>query len=160
MAIGIFEHRFTVSGSVRKVAAFHYDSRAFHCLTPPGCFLRVHHQQPLADNSVNQFTIWVGPIAVSWKAVHSEVGETGFVDTQLAGPMKSWVHRHTFERVSDNRTTVVDRVAYEHFPGWRGIRSRILFANTSLKLLFAWRAWVTRRGIRSICCDVQDSQSS
>ncbi len=154
MACRMFEHRFAVLGSVREVAAFHYGSRSFDCLAPPGCFLRVHHQEPLADNSVNEFTMWVGPVPVYWKAVHSEVRETGFVDTQLAGPMKSWVHRHTFERVSDDKTIVVDRVRYEHFSGWRGVRSQILFAKTSLRVLFGWRAWATRRGVRSICCDV------
>ena len=149
----IFEHRFVVSASVAEVAAFHYGSNAFQFLVPPGLLLRVHLQEPLANESVNEFTMWMGPIPVYWKAVHSGVSGTGFVDTQVAGPMKSWVHRHRFKRVSDQETVVVDRVGYEHFTGWRGIRSRVLFSRTGLKILFAWRARATQRAVRSMCRD-------
>jgi ligand-binding SRPBCC domain-containing protein len=145
-----FEHRFIVSAPITKVAAFHYDSKAFHQLVPPGLILRCHLQEPIANGSVTEFTMWMGPIPVYWRAVHSEVSETGFVDTQAAGPMKSWVHRHTFEHVTDRETAVVDHIEYEHFTGWRGIRSQVLFARIGLSVLFAWRRRATQRGVRSM----------
>ena len=147
----LFEHRFVVSAPIAAVAAFHYDSAAFRRLVPPGLLLQVHQQEPLADDSVNDFTMWMGPIPVHWRAAHSEVSETGFVDTQVAGPLKSWVHRHTFECVSSQETAVVDCIDFEHFTGWRGIRSRALFARIGLRVLFAWRARATRRGVQFTC---------
>ncbi|MCH2201103.1 MAG: hypothetical protein MK102_03975 [Fuerstiella sp.] len=144
----IFEHLFIVPAPVAEVAAFHYLSGAFRRLVPPGLLVQVHQQEPLADNSIVEFTMWLGPLPVFWKAVHSEVSDTGFVDTQVAGPMKSWIHHHRFERLSNSETAVVDQINYEHFTGWRGIRSRCLFTRGSLKILFAWRAYATRVGVR------------
>lgn len=143
-----FEHRFTVPGTVQEVSAFHRDPHAFRQLVPPGMILQVHRQDPLANDSVNEFTMWMGPVPVYWKAVHRDVSDRGFTDSQEAGPMKSWVHRHSFERVSDQETAVVDRIEYEHFAGWRGVRSRLLFARIGLHILFAWRTRATRQGVQ------------
>lgn len=145
-----FEHRFVVSGSVADVAAFHRDPQAFRKLVPPGMILQIHKQEPLANESVNEFTMWMGPVPVYWKAVHSDVTDEGFTDHQAAGPMRSWVHRHSYGQVSAGEAVVVDRIDYEHFSGWRGIRSRLLFSRMGLSVLFAWRAWATRRGVNAL----------
>ncbi len=142
-----FEHSFVVNASVAEVARFHGAAEAFRSLVPPGMLLQIHLQEPLANDSINEFTMWMGPIPVYWKAVHSNVGPTGFTDTQAAGPIRSWVHCHTFERVSDRETAVVDRIEYQHYTGWRGVRSQLLFSRIGLRFLFAWRAWATRRGL-------------
>lgn len=142
-----FEHRFVVKASVTDVARFHRAAEAFRRLVPPGMRLQIHLQEPLANDSINEFTMWMGPIPIYWKAVHSRVSPGGFSDTQVDGPMRSWVHCHTFERVSEQETAVVDRIEYEHHSGWRGIRSRLLFSKIGLRFLFAWRAWATRRGV-------------
>ena len=148
--MAVFEHRFVVSGTVEQVNAFHRAPEAFRRLVPPGMILQIHHQEPLAAGSVSEFTMWMGPLPVYWKAVHSDVTETGFTDTQAAGPMQSWLHRHSFEPVSDQETAVVDRIEYSHFSGWRGMLSRVLFAPVGLRALFAWRAGATRRGVRAM----------
>ncbi len=145
----IFQHRFTVQASLRDVAAFHASKEAFQRLVPPGMILQIHRQDPLANDSVNEFTMWMGPVPIYWKAVHSDVTDTGFVDSQTAGPMRSWVHRHTYEQTNDNQTAIVDHIEYEHDTGWRGIRSRLLFTRLGLSLLFGWRTWATRRGVAS-----------
>jgi ligand-binding SRPBCC domain-containing protein len=131
-----FEHRFVVKASVAEVTRFHGAAEAFRSLVPPAMLLQIHIQEPLANDSINEFTMWMGPIPIYWKAVHSNVELTGFTDTQTTGPMKSWVHHHVFERVSDQETAVVDRIEYEHHTGWRGLRSRLL-----------WRTRATRRGL-------------
>jgi len=145
----VFEHRFSVAAAVERVAAFHYAAEAFSRLIPPGMILRIHQQDALANDSVNEFTMWMGPIPVYWKAVHSDVSDSGFVDTQTAGPMAAWVHTHSFEAVSADECVVIDHIEYEHHKGWRGIRSRLLFARMGLRVLFAWRALATRRSVRS-----------
>jgi|GEM_PF-200524 len=150
LLMSLFQHRFTVQASLEEVAAFHESPEAFRRLVPPGMFLQVHRQDDLANQSVNEFTMWMGPIPVYWKAVHSDVTETGFVDTQADGPMRSWVHRHRYERTDDDQTLVIDHIEYEHHSGWRGIRSRLLFTPFGLKLLFTWRKWATRRTVAAM----------
>lgn len=147
--MNIFQHQFTVPASLRDVAAFHASRDAFRLLVPPGMILQIHRQDPLANESVNEFTMWMGPVPIYWKAVHSDVTDTGFVDNQTAGPMRSWIHRHTYKQTKDNQTVIVDRIEYEHESGWRGIRSRLLFTRLGLRLLFAWRTSATRRGVAS-----------
>lgn len=36
-----------------------------------------------------------------------------FVDEQIKGPYKTWIHRHTFEEVSLKETKMIDYVRYE-----------------------------------------------
>jgi len=146
----VFQHRFTVGASLEEVASFHTSPEAFRRLVPPGLILQIHRLDQLANESVNEFTMWMGPVPVYWKAVHTDVTANGFVDTQAEGPMRRWVHQHTYERVADDITSVVDHIEYEHHSGWRGIRSRLLFMRPGLKLLFAWRAWATRRTVASM----------
>ncbi len=58
-----------------------------------------------------------------------------FVDEQLSGPYRRWVHEHVFEAVSRG-TVVRDRVEYEA-PGGRLVHS--LFVKPSLKRIFDYR---------------------
>ena len=110
--------------------------------------MQVHKFEPLAEGSVGEFTMWMGPIPVRWKAVHSNVSETSFTDTQVSGPMKSWVHTHTFKSIADNRTEVHEHIEYEHFGGLKGLWSRLLFPKPGLIALFTIRKMITRKQVR------------
>lgn len=35
-----------------------------------------------------------------------------FVDEQLKGPYRAWIHQHTFEEMGDGQTLMRDRVCY------------------------------------------------
>ena len=144
-----FESRFVVDAGIDEVAEFHFRPGILKTLTPPLMVMQVHQFEPLADGSVAEFTMWMGPIPVYWKAVHSDVGPTGFTDTQTEGPMKTWVHRHEFVAVNDQQTEVRDTISYEHHGGIKGLWSRILFPKPALRMLFAIRARITRRNVES-----------
>lgn len=143
----VFDYRFTVDAPLRSVSAFHFERGILKALTPPLMIMQVHRFDPLAEDSIGEFTMWMGPVPVRWKALHSAVSETGFTDTQVSGPMKSWVHTHTFTALADDRTEVHEHIEFEHFPGLRGLWSRLLFPRPALWLLFTYRRWATRRAV-------------
>lgn len=144
----VFDYRFTVDAPLAAVSAFHFEPGILKTLTPPLMIMRVHRFDPLAEGSIGEFTMWMGPIPVYWKAEHSGVSETGFTDTQVAGPMKSWVHTHRFRAIDEQTTEVHEHIEFEHYGGLKGIWSRILFPRVGLIALFTCRRWITRREVR------------
>ncbi len=144
----VFDFRFTVAAPLAAVSAFHFQTGILKALTPPLMIMQVHRFDPLANGSIGEFTIWMGPIPVRWVAEHSEVSGTGFIDTQTRGPMKSWKHTHRFRSVSPDVTEVHEHIEFEHHSGLRGLWSRILFPRPALIVLFSYRRWATRRAVR------------
>ena len=142
-----YSHRFNVRAPLEAVAEFHSDSRALKQLTPPPLFVSFNQVEPLAEGSVADFTMWFGPLPIQWVATHSEVDPLrGFTDTQTIGPFEAWIHRHSFERVDDDTTAVVDRVQAtpSSHPFW-GIVSRFMWL--TLPILFAYRFRQTRKAL-------------
>ena len=143
-----FSSNFVVRAPLEAVARFHADPRAIVRLTPPPTVTRVHRMDPLGEGSVSEFTMWIGPIPIRWRAVHSSFNHLkGFTDTQERGPMAQWVHRHSFRALSADRTEVTDQIWYRHPAGWRGIFTRMLFSRVPLRALFGYRAWATQRAL-------------
>lgn len=141
----VFDYSFTVRAPLAAVAEFHHDTRALKRLTPPPLFAQLHRVEPLAENSVAEFTLWFGPLPVHWVAIHSSVDpQRGFTDTQQSGPMLYWQHTHRFEAVDDGATRVSEHIEYAHHPGRRGVFSRLLFNPPALRALFFYRGLVTR----------------
>lgn len=139
-----FNYSFTVKAPLAAVSRFHHDSSVLKMLTPPPLFVQIHDFEPLAEGAKASFTLWFGPFPIHWEAVHTNVGQYGFTDTQVRGPLKRWQHAHRFSAVNAIVARVIDRVEYEHHSGWRGLWTRILFNRPALYLLFTGRKWLTR----------------
>lgn len=142
-----YSHRFQVQAPLKSVADFHQDSRALKGLTPPPLFVSFNKVEPLAEGSVIDFTMWLGPLPIRWVATHSEVDPLhGFTDTQTAGPFDVWVHRHSFNRIDEHTTNVIDLIKAKpsDHPFW-GIISRFMWL--TLPVLFAYRTRQTRRAL-------------
>jgi len=144
----VFNYTFTVNAPKATVAAFHHDTSVLKKLTPPPIFVQIHNYEPLAENSIAQFTLWFGPIPIHWKAIHTNIDESGFTDTQARGPLKSWQHTHRFSELAAEITLVSEHIEYEYEPRLRGLLGRILFSRPALYLLFTARKAITRRQIK------------
>ncbi len=150
-----FTRSFQVAATLEKVAEFHQDAKSLRILTPPPVFVQFHRIEPLAESSIADFTLWLGPIPIHWVAIHSEVDPlSGFTDTQLSGPYTFWKHQHRYypaepskgESLNKMLTIISDEI--EAVPGkglWNGTISRLLLLG--LPVMFAYRAWRTRRAI-------------
>jgi ligand-binding SRPBCC domain-containing protein len=138
-----YRHSFTVNVPLSTVADFHKDTRALRLLTPPPLTVKFNNIEPLAEGSIADFTMGVGPVSVRWVAVHSEVTEqNGFVDTQTQGPFRSWRHHHQFRAIDDNTTEVIDEIEAEY----GNLISRFMWLN--LPFLFGYRAWRTKKVLK------------
>ena len=140
-----FKFSFTVDAPLKAVADFHADTNALKKLTPPPVIAQMQDIEPMGEGSISRFTLWVGPLPIRWKAVHSNVSQYGFTDTQAEGPAKSWVHSHTFTPITGAQTLIEEHIEYEHNNGFWGLVTRFLFAKPNLFLMFTYRKLVTRR---------------
>jgi ligand-binding SRPBCC domain-containing protein len=140
-----YQHRFRVKASVHRVAEFHRHAASMATITPPPIIVKIHHApHVLSDGDRMNFTMWIGPLPVYWEAQIEAASSKGFTDRQLRGPFQRWVHRHSFLAVDENTTEVMDEVesGLRRHPFWWlvGLSMRL-----GLPLLFAFRAWKTRR---------------
>ena len=139
----VFDFKFKVKAPVKKVIEFHEGTATLKTLTP--AYVKIHEMEPLADGSISRFTVWFGPLPIKWTARHSDVGPTGFTDTHIDGPMKSWAHTHKFTAINAATTQVTERVEYEHQPLPKGVITRIIFSKPSMYGLFTYRMIQTKR---------------
>ncbi len=144
-----FKNSFQVKAPIEHVVNFHRDTRTLKILTPPPMVVRFNKIEPLAEGSIADFIIWLGPIPVHWKAKHSDVDpNNGFIDTQVEGPFKYWVHRHSFVVINEGVTEVKDEIQakFSRHP-YRGMVGRLMWVN--LPTLFAFRARKTRQELEA-----------
>lgn len=140
-----YSHCFHVCAALEDVAAFHHSTEALKRLTPPPVFIQLHNVEPMGENSKSEFTMWIGPVPIRWTAVHSDYHpNNGFVDTQLKGPFKTWVHRHTFIALDDHTVEITDEVFAEFGDTLiKWLISAFMWIN--LGILFSYRQWMTKR---------------
>ena len=106
-----YTHRFRVEAPLPAVAEFHSRSASMPAITPPPMIVRVHAApERMTSGDQMDFTLWAGPIPVRWLARIEDASAEGFTDRQIRGPFAAWAHRHTYVRVDDRTTDVVDEV--------------------------------------------------
>jgi len=143
----VFDYSFTVDAPVEAVRDFHRDTSALKRLTPPPTIVQIHSVEPMAEGSVSEFTLWVGPLPLRWRAVHRNVTDFGFTDLQESGPAAKWEHTHSFHSLPEGRIEIREHIEYEHRSGPWGVVTRLLFSWPNLWLMFGYRCWVTRRAL-------------
>lgn len=143
----VLDRAFDVDAPFEVVRRFHGSTDAIPWLTPPPMIARVHAGGPVEDGMIADFTLWLGPLPLRWRARHRDVGERSFVDEQAEGPFAEWAHSHELEPLGAGQTRVRDRVEYRHHPGGRGLFTRLFMGGPALRVLFGYRALMTR-----LCC--------
>jgi len=114
-------------------------------ITPPPMIVRVHRAPSrMGSGDEMDFTLWAGPVPLHWVARTENVSPDGFTDRQVRGPFGQWVHRHSFVQVDERTTDVLDEVTVElrAHPLWGPVGLGMWL---TLPLLFAFRAWKTKR---------------
>ena len=136
---------------IDEVFSFYADAANLESITPD--FLHFHIRTPLpiamhAGTIIMYSLRWRG-LPVRWTTeIREWRSPTCFVDVQVKGPYRAWVHTHHFEAV-DGGTRVIDELCYEIPWGIFGRLARRLLVRADLEAIFDFRA----RRLRELLAD-------
>jgi ligand-binding SRPBCC domain-containing protein len=128
-----------------KVIAFHQQPSSLGAITPPPVRVELlKAPEPLSKGGEMVFKLWLGPFPIPWVAMLEDSSEAGFSDRQMSGPFAEWVHRHSFVRIDEEKTEVIDQITLR-------LKAHLLWGPVGgafvlgLPVMFAYRTWKTRR---------------
>lgn len=121
-----------------KTFDFFSDASNLEAITPPSLRFEILTPRPvlMAEGTIIDYRIRVHGIPFRWRSeITAWEAPHRFVDEQLSGPYRSWVHEHRFiER--DGGTDVIDEVTYSVYGG--ALVERLLVA-PELRRIFDYR---------------------
>ena len=127
--------------SPETVFDWHERPGALERLTPPWADVEVLHRAGgIRDGGKVSLKIRRGPSSFRWDLVHRDY-EHGrrFRDEQVSGPMKSWLHTHSFEPRPGGGTVAKDEIDLEPPLGVAGAAVGPAFIKRELERLFHFR---------------------
>ena len=132
--------------------AFFSDALNLERITPPWLRFRVLRPESIemGPGALIEYRLRLHLVPVRW-LTRIEVWEPGrrFVDMQLRGPYRRWVHTHTFEPSGDG-TLMRDVVEYELPLGPIGALARQAFVRRDLERIFDFRREAVARALPSV----------
>lgn len=121
-----------------EVFAFFADAGNLEAITPPWLHFHIETPQPIGmrQGALIDYRLRLHGIPIRWKTqITAWDPPRRFVDEQIRGPYRLWVHEHTF--IEDGEGTVVeDYVRYAVPFGW--LADRLVVAR-DLKAIFGYR---------------------
>ncbi len=137
----MFEYRseLWLPRSVENVFPFFADARNLERITPAWLNFTVLTPEPIMMNvgTLIDYRLRIHGIPVRWRTrINAWEPMKRFVDEQLRGPYRQWVHEHIFEP-RDGGTLARDVVRYNL---WGGSLVHELFVRRDVKRIFAYRS--------------------
>jgi ligand-binding SRPBCC domain-containing protein len=115
-------------------------------ITPPELQFRILTPQPIVmeRGSLIDYRLRLHKIPFRWRTLISLWNPPhSFVDEQLRGPYRKWIHTHRFEPNGEG-TRMIDEVKYE-LPLWPLGKIAHVFVRPRLELIFLYRQQAVRR---------------
>ena len=113
------EHIFTASQEIElpRDVVFEFFSNAENLekITPPALGFHILTELPITikQGSLIDYDLKLHGFPIKWRTEITKWDPPNeFVDTQLRGPYKQWIHTHRFTAVSPTRTLMEDEVRY------------------------------------------------
>ncbi|MGH7784707.1 MAG: SRPBCC family protein [Candidatus Binatia bacterium] len=98
-----------------QVFDFFADAGNLERITPPELKFNIFTPLPvdLRDGALIEYRLSVHGFPINWRTEISLWDPPfEFIDRELKGPYKQWIHRHTFVEMDDNKTLIKDEVRY------------------------------------------------
>jgi hypothetical protein len=141
MSIEVFRSQQRIERPLPEVFEFFARASNLEQITPPWLSFSILGTEPseVIPGTVIPYRLRLHGIPLTWVS-QIEAFEPGrlFVDRQLIGPYKLWLHRHDFE--GDGEGTVIrDEVHYELPLGALGGLANRIFVRRDVERIFAYR---------------------
>ena len=102
-----FEKRSAMPVTARELYAWHARDGAFARLVPPWDTVQVIAQEGDFATRRVELALRVGPLSLRWVAQHRDhIEGEQFVDEQVHGPLRRWVHTHRF--IEDGQGSILE----------------------------------------------------
>jgi len=136
-----------------RVFAFFADAANLQAITPEFLHFRILTPPPIPmrEGTLIDYAIRLHGLPIRWRTrIAVWEPERRFVDEQLRGPYRRWIHEHTFEALSPQSTLVRDHVRYA-VPGGPALEALIerLIVRPRLDRIFAFRTQAIARLIET-----------
>lgn len=113
------EHIFATSQEIDlprdEVFEFFSNAENLEKITPPDLGFHILTDLPIVirQGTLIDYDLKLHGFPIKWRTEITEWDPPNeFVDTQLRGPYKQWIHRHRFTELSPTRTLMEDEVRY------------------------------------------------
>lgn len=109
----------SVNQPIDEVFAFFAKAENLNIITPPELNFKIITPLPIEMRmgTLIDYKIKLSGVSFKWKTEITEwVPPYRFVDTQIKGPYRVWIHEHTFE--SQGSITIVKDIVSYLPPGW------------------------------------------
>lgn len=141
----ILEQEMSVPRPINEVFAFFADAGNLERITPPELRFRILTTPPIEmkAGTLIDYRLRLFGMPVAWRTLISDWSPPDrFVDKQIRGPYREWIHTHTFEETPSG-TLIRDEVLYRLPLGFLGLPAQPL-VRLQLHRIFAYRQRMTR----------------
>lgn len=111
----MIETSLVLSVPLDRVFAFFADASNLEAITPPELRFRTLTPLPIVMRAGTEieYALRLWGVSLGWRTLISRWEPPAlFVDVQLRGPYRSWVHTHRFADMGRGRTWITDEVRY------------------------------------------------